>query len=78
MTPAATTSATTDGATGDGGGAAAAVQWDPFLVALVEAAVAKGSNASAWATFQGELQARPLTLVSCRMNLPGCGNKEVP
>jgi len=32
--------------------AAAAVQWDPALVALVDAAVAKGSAAEAWDAFQ--------------------------
>ena len=43
--------------------AAAAVQWDPALVALVDAAVAKGSAAEAWDAFQAELKTRPLTLV---------------
>jgi len=45
------------------GAAAGGVQWDPRLVALVDAAVAKGNAPGAWDTFQAEVKTRPLTLV---------------
>ena len=39
------------------------VNWEPLLVACVDASVAKVADGAGWDAFQAELQARPFTLV---------------
>lgn len=39
------------------------VQWDPLLVACLDAAISKAAGDGGWERYQAELQARPFTLV---------------